>query len=525
MINKTSNTFFLIILYLVIFLIYTSGCSRLKPLAKTNILEPSSDSTAIADFLNNPVKVSILSLPSDTTISQQVAKAEKNKLADQKTTYDTLILIDSLIRTADSLCTHTNYSYAHKMLIDATHIIEKLKEKTDVVVNLFNNYFRQIAEVYTTALPEEYLDSIPANLSSAIFQYQVSQILNTASIFEDDSSLQSMLACEQGIPYNVPIENNHRVHAALYTILNRRHRTLARFLNSAYYYLPFMQDLFTQNNVPTDLCFLPILESGYNPFSYSYAHASGIWQFIPSTGAIFGLRINYWIDERRDPYKATLAAIAYFKKLSNDFNNWHLALAAYNCGERNVSKAIQRAQSSNYWRLKLPRQTMHYVPQFIAYQIIAKNPQCFGFENTTAEIFNPDTVHISEGLDLYIIAKGIGIPYSFLKNINPHLRHHCTPPHIENVTLYLPNGYRQRFKDFYATLSEKDKVVLFRYRIRGGDNLSSISKRFKISITMIKSLNKLKNNYIVAGRYLYIPLTLNKISSGALKADLTQTKT
>ncbi len=496
----------------------------MRPLIKSDFFKSPEDSTAIANFLNQPVKISLPIVASDTVKDSEKAKTDTEELKVRTTTSDTLIRIDSLIFVAATLCRREQYSKAHDQLLEAATLIERLREKEKVVVYLFKNYFSQIAELYTDALPDAYLDSVPGNLRSAIFKFQVSKAINTASVFEDDSAIQSMLECEQGIPYNVPIENNNRVHAALYSILARRHKTLEMFLNSAYHYLPFIQNLFTQNNLPTDLCYLPILESGYNPYAYSYAHASGLWQFIPSTGRIFGLRINYWIDERRDPYKATQAAIAYLQKLYGDFGDWHLALAAYNCGEHNVLRAMQKTGSNNYWHLTLPRQTMHYVPQYIAYQIIAKNPQCFGFESATEDTFDPDTVLVSEGLDLYLIADGIGIPYSFLKNINPHLKHHCTPPRMDNVTLYLPNGYRQRFKEFYATLTADDKVVLFRYRIRGGDNLSTISRRFKIPVATLKSVNKLKTNYIIAGRYLYIPLTLSKLSAGTLKDDLTQSK-
>ncbi len=453
---------------------------------------------------NNSTDQAFLGVPDTLLTTIPVSK---------ETAFDTLTRVDTLINSADSLCMCSLFSPAHAQLIEASRLLDELKEKNETVVNLFIRHYTKIAAVYATTLPEEYLDSVPASIGNLIFKYQVALALDTVSAFEDDSGFLSMLACEQGVPYNVPIEQNQRVHTALYTILTRRHKTLVRFLNSAYYYLPFIQNLLSENGLPSDLCFLPILESGYNPNAYSYAHASGLWQFIPSTGQEYGLRINFWVDERRDLYKATNAAIEYFKKLYTDFNDWHLALAAYNCGEERVSRAIERAQSYSYWDLKLPRQTIHYVPQYIAYQIIAKNPHCFGFENTTSESFTPDTISISEGLDLYLIAEGIGIPYSFLKNINPHLRHHCTPPVMENVTLYLPSGYAQQFRDFYAKLTDKDKVVLFRYRIRGGDNLSSISRRFKISVASIISLNSLKNNYIVAGRYLYIPLTPSKLSA------------
>lgn len=428
----------------------------------------------------------------------------------QPDTVTTQSIIDSLLKVANSLCILEDYPQAHMSLCEAIQIIEfknGLPEKD--TWNDTGNALIRIAELYTTALPNEYLDSIPATLSSIIFRYQISKIIDTLSLSPDDSSIISILECEEGIPYNIPIVHNERVQNALFSIITKRRRALPRLLARAEHYLPYMQQLFTEHDMPTDLTYLPILESGFNPKAYSYAHASGIWQFIPSTGKIFGLRRNYWIDERRDPIKSTNAAIQYLKKLYADFNDWYLALGAYNCGERNIARAIKKAESTDYWDLKLPNQTMHYVPQFIAYQIIGKNPQCFGIQADQTDTFNPDTVHISDCLDLIKISEGLNISYTELKKLNPHLRQWCTPPNMENVALYLPFGFADTFRVFFESLSEDDKVRWFRYRIKSGDNLLSIAGRFKISVPAIKSINKLRSNFIVAGRYLYIPIPVN----------------
>lgn len=420
---------------------------------------------------------------------------------------DTLHLIDSLINCAKTYCSRNEYTQAHILLKKSMHLHSNISMPFITSINDSGDPLLQITELYVSNMPKEYLDSIPENLSSIIFRYQISTAIDTLSFSPKDSMvIASIIKCEDGVPYNIPIVHNKRVHKTLYYIITKRRRSMKTILARADYYLPFMKKMFRDNNLPTDLTYLPILESGFNPKAYSYAHASGIWQFIPSTGKIFGLRNNYWIDERRDPIKSTHAAIGYLKKLYNDFGDWYLALAGYNCGERNVIRAKKKADSNNYWSLKLPKQTMHYVPQFIAYQIVAKNPQCFGYEPEQIDPFNCDTVYISDCLDLNKISEGLGISYGYLKKINPHIKHWCTPPDMNDVLIYLPSGMKDTFNLFYSALSSEDKVKWYRYRIKSGDNLINIARRFKISVGAIRSINKMRNNFIVAGRHLYIPI-------------------
>ncbi len=472
-------------LFFTFTIFFLSGCIPITRYQKSSLLKIQPDSTA------------------QDTVTQEISSS---KLISKKPDIDTMALIDSMVQQAHSYLAKANASLAHTILVQVIHLIEQKKDLPEDISDNLATYLYQIAELYLSAFPKDYLDSLPTYFNSLIFRYQISMAIDTISLSPEDSGVLLGLDCEEGIPYNVPIIHNKRVQKALYVIVKQRGKSIERVLTRANYYLPVMQSMFAKNNMPTDLCYLPILESAFNPKAYSYAHASGIWQFIPSTGRIYGLRSNYWIDERRDPLKSTSAAIMYLKKLHTDFNDWHLALAGYNCGERNVGRAIKRAQSNNYWQLRLPKQTMNYVPLFISYQVIAKNPQCFGFKSDTLDTFNLDTIHISDCLDMYKIAEGLNIPYAELKKINPHIKKWCTPPDMTDITLYLPHGRANTFKTFYETLSEKDKVRWYRYRIKSGDNLLSISRRYKISVPAIRSINKLRGNFIVAGRYLYIPL-------------------
>lgn len=268
-----------------------------------------------------------------------------------------------------------------------------------------------------------------------------------------------------------------------------------------------MNEIFQREELPTDLTFLPLLESAFNMKALSHANASGLWQFIESTGKIFNLRNNYWVDERRDPIKSTEAAIGYFKKLYRDFGDWHLALASYNCGEGRVRRTMKKMEQNSYWGLELPRETMNYVPLYIAYQIVAKNPHCFGLTvDSSVAPYTFDTVHVSDCIDMRKIAKGVNISIDTLTEMNPHIIKWCTPPNMKSINLYLPKGKAEAYHTFYKKLSPTDKVNWYRYRVQIGDNLGYLSEKFQTSMAAIKSINNMRGTTLIAGRHIFVPI-------------------
>jgi peptidoglycan lytic transglycosylase D len=193
------------------------------------------------------------------------------------------------------------------------------------------------------------------------------------------------------------------------------------------------QRIFKQEGVPTDLVWLAQVESGWNPIAYSWAAAKGIWQFIPSTGARFGLMQNYWVDERSDPEKSTRSAARYLKWLSSRYNgDWSLALAAYNTGEGNIDSAIARSGSRDFWRLHrggyIATETRNYVPAILAVVTIAKNPKKFGFQLPPAYPYRYQTKLVASQTDLRPLAKKLRISYGSLLDLNPELQRGVTPP-------------------------------------------------------------------------------------------------
>ncbi|MFW5775300.1 MAG: transglycosylase SLT domain-containing protein, partial [Chitinivibrionales bacterium] len=410
-----------------------------------------------------------------------------------------------LIEKARAACDESAYAQADSLLRRTCFLIDSTAStETDLEA-----FYEDIAHSYAIQLPPQYSENIPEQISALVFRYQMNFSLDSLTA-EIDSTLFSR-NCLQGSPYNVPISKDSRVRKALTLTLDHRVGYIQRSLTRGSRYLSFMKQVFADSSLPTDLVYLPIIESGFNYRAYSHAHAAGVWQFIPSTGRIYGLRKNYWLDERRDPIKATYAAVSYLKKLYGDFNDWHLALAAYNCGEGRVGRTIRQADTADYWQLRLPLETMNYVPHYLATMMVAKNHSCFGLDIPVIEdTLSPmDTVLISDCVDMKKIAEGISVPLDTLKDLNPHILRWCTPPEVTDVTLYLPQGKAVAFRSFYEGLDDRDKVKWYRYRIQRGDNLGIIAQRFKISVTALRSVNSLRSSRIIAGRHLFIPIPVD----------------
>jgi membrane-bound lytic murein transglycosylase D len=417
--------------------------------------------------------------------------------------------IETFIQDAVQAGSAQEWGRADSLLRYANTLITLYCAELENDSGLTESYYNRIINLYTEILPPEYFDSIPGNIGLMIFQRQLTVPFDTSGYLPFDSTRPLFTQCRDGIPYNVPIVWNSRVQKSLSFIMQRRPTQVEHWLGQANIYLPFVRRCFADSGLPTDLAYLPLIESSYNPLAYSRAHASGIWQFIPSTGKHYGLRSGYWLDERRDPMQSTRAAIKYLKKLNGDFNDWYLALAAYNCGEGGLGRAMARKGSSDFWQLPLPRETQNYVPYYLAALMVAKNPHCFGFNVPEADTFAFDTVSVSDCIDLHKIADAVGIPFEKLKQLNPHILRWCTPPDVDNVRLYLPLGQIDTFKAFYAALGAEDKIKWYVYKIRHGDNLGTLARRFKMSVDVIMSLNHLTSNRIGIGQTLHIPIPVN----------------
>ncbi|MBN1308066.1 MAG: LysM peptidoglycan-binding domain-containing protein [Chitinispirillaceae bacterium] len=362
----------------------------------------------------------------------------------------------------------------------------------------------RIVELYSDVMPDSF--AVPDVIASEVLQRQILRSFDSLQLSCEDSMLVAGFINRSAVAYDIPMIWNNRVQRALFYYITRNKATVDRWKERAGTYLSFMKRMLADSGLPQDLAYLPLIESGFNPKAYSRAHASGIWQFIASTGKRYGLRSNYWVDERRDPVRSTAAAIHYLKKLFDDFGNWHLALAAYNCGEGGVSRSIEKQNKKDYWQLRLPVETMNYVPLYLASLVIAKSPDFTAATASVSDTVPFDTVSVSDCIDLHDIATGTNVAIDTLKKLNPHILRWCTPPDMSNVLLYLPTGCAASFNAFYASLPDEKKVAWYRYRILPGDNLGSIARRFRLPVEGIKSVNRLRGTRIIAGKFLFLPI-------------------
>ena len=309
---------------------------------------------------------------------------------------------------------------------------------------------------------------------------------------------------------DLPIEYNPKVERCIQFFQTKGREIFLKWLSRSGKYMPMIQKLLEEEGVPRDLVYLAMVESGFNPKARSWARAVGIWQFIGHTGRMYGLRRDWWMDERRDPVKSTRAAAKYLNKLHQKLGDWKLAMAAYNAGLGRVKRAIRKADSRDFWKLGLPRETRNYVPLFMAALLLSKEPETFGFNEI--EYQSPlmyDEVALSHSVDLRVAAAWTSVPYQEIKSLNPELSKHWTPPHIKPYLLKLPKGTADRFRDRYARAPDSQKVDWHRHKVRKGESLYSIARRFKTSQRAISDANSIRNVHrIRAGQNLLIPVPL-----------------
>jgi len=504
--------------HLVFFLLSAVSITVLTAACATSIKSQSASDATLAADEEHPDEEGVVYGP-EAGLAELMPDAASESDAIDLIDIDQLLVLayaaagDSMFTAADSILRRVSAFLMRNSVEAITGVAAGEDEDLPI-----QEYVAKILSFYAEHMPPSY--SVPEEVSVLIFkQHLLESLLDSLNVSERDSIYLHRLSAKRGVVYEVPMVWNDRVRRALMFYMRTRNGVFDRWLHRAGYYLPMTTQMFADSGLPRDLAYLPIIESGFNPYAYSRAHAAGIWQFIPSTGRVYGMRQNYWIDERRDPIKSTEGAIKYLRKLYNDFGDWHTALASYNCGEGGMSRAIRRANgNNNYWELQLPKETMNYIPLFLGAVLITRNPDVFDFALQDSVIFDPDTVMINDCIEMKTIAEGIGISLDTLTMLNPHILHWATPPDMPNVRIYLPKGYAGKFRDFYAELPDEKKTKYHRYKVQSGDNIQSIARKFKVSAETIRKANNMNDNAVAAGRYLIIPVPVNV----TLPADLVR---
>ncbi len=255
---------------------------------------------------------------------------------------------------------------------------------------------------------------------------------------------------ENQVNFDVPIQMNKQVRAYLVYFSTERKEVIKNYLARSTRYLPMIKEVFEEYGLPEDLAYLAMIESGFNCKAYSPATASGMWQFMKGTGLNYGLSVDSYVDERRDPEKSTRAAAKYLLDLYKQFGSWYLAAASYNCGEGRVQRELDQSNHKNFWELSanmcLPTETKNYVPQMIAATIIAKNPEKFGFGKIPYQAaVKFDQVQVDEPTSLKAVAFATNRPEEDVQALNPELLRGVTPPDSPNYTLNLPANSKELF--------------------------------------------------------------------------------
>lgn len=321
----------------------------------------------------------------------------------------------------------------------------------------------------------------------------------------------------------VPLAYNSKVGSFIELYSIKRKKSSAAMLGLAQYYFPWMQAIFDKYNVPEELIYLTIIESGLNPNAVSKAGATGIWQFMYGTGKLYGLEVNTFVDDRRDPYKATDAAARHLRDLYNMFGDWGLAISAYNCGAGNVRKAIARSGGkTTFWEVSpyLPRETQNYFPIYIGALYLMKYHNDYGIK--AADIAIPsavDTVMVNKEMHLEQVANVLNIDLNELKTLNPQYKRQIIPAYSK------PYPIRLRVKDMVRFIEMQDSIHNYHYEeyftpmkvytsqftgqplaeeqqkkvyyyVKNGDNLAKIAAKYHLSVSELKKMNRLSSNYV-----------------------------
>ncbi|UCC78757.1 MAG: LysM peptidoglycan-binding domain-containing protein [Candidatus Zixiibacteriota bacterium] len=346
--------------------------------------------------------------------------------------------------------------------------------------------------------------------------YSESSVMAFQELFDDLKNFKKLKESDafrsfdksDTIIYDIPIEMNERVENSLAYLQTVAREAFLTYLERSSRYMPIVEKILKEEELPNDIIYLPLVESGYNPHAYSRARAVGMWQFISSTGRLYGLNHNWWYDERRDFEKSTRAAAKHLKDLYERFGTWELALAAYNTGAGRVSREIRKKKTKDFWKLRLPRETRNYVPLFMAATIIAKQPEKYGFYPKYKSPLEYELVDVSKCISFNNISSKTGVSVADLELLNPELRRGVTPPDIKNYQLRIPGGYRSNFLAVYDEIPSEKLTNWVRHKIRRGETVSSIARRYGVSQASIVQANKLgRKKRIYAGKTLMIPTT------------------
>ena len=331
---------------------------------------------------------------------------------------------------------------------------------------------------------------------------------------------------KENIQYNFPVVFNRQVQMYLQLFQGKQREQFGRWLARSGTYKALMEQELKNEGLPTDLIYLSMIESGYYELAYSRAKAVGLWQFMKATGKQYNLKVDKYIDERRDPVKATKAAVAYLSDLYKEFGDWHLAVAAYNGGPGKVRSGLRKHGVNNFWDLAaknhLQLETKRYVPKLIAALVIARNPEQYGFTDIAyQQPLEFDTITVGPNMSLGAIALISDCTEERIKGLNNELKRGKTPANLAEYEVKVPVSAGVIAQ---KNLSRLHSIATTDYKthiIRKGDTLTKICQRYDVNKTTLLKVNNLRSGKLVAGRNLRIPystMTYQLLPEGATDA-------
>ena len=307
-----------------------------------------------------------------------------------------------------------------------------------------------------------------------------------------------------------PVTRNKQVDFYLDQFRNKQRNTFKTWLERSARYLPYINKELEKAGLPKELGYLAMIESGFNPSAYSRSHASGLWQFMPGTGRDYGLQVNSWIDERRDPEKATKAAISYLKSLYRRFGDWQLAVAAYNGGEGKIEQGLRKYKAKNFWELArhkyLHLETKRYVPKLIAAILLAREQEKYGFTNLKWDKpISYDLVKVPSRTHLGAVATSASLSVKKLRELNNDLLRDQVPAAKNGYLLKVPAGSSRLVKANLRRVHPVSRTSYVTHKVRRNETLKAISRRYKLSMTSLLKANNLRSSKLKRGQRLRIP--------------------
>ena len=445
----------------------------------------------------------------------------------------------------------TYYQYAleamdnQEWLLARHYLDESLRqfiaEKHDT---LYHNVPESVDSIYRAQMPlriVDALDEVYPNISeigvdAGVFEQNEVSIEGVDALDEsaaDSAALQvieNFLDTIDVAQFTLPVVFNERVMQEIFYMSGGARSFTEGSLNRKTAYDSLVYSKLDEMGMPRDLIYLALVESGFKLKAYSRAKASGMWQFIPETGKRYGLQVDYWVDMRRNPEMATTAALKYLSRLYNEFNDWLLAMAAYNCGEGRVRRLVKEKMADStwdttqvvtYWDLELPKETMRYVPRILAAMVIGHYPEQYDMKINRQYRPDFDTVTVFDSFPLEEVAKVLKVPEDTLRSLNMELVKWCTPPNRDSYLLRLPVGTRSAFVDGYDKMEKNNFSSWHHHKVKRGESLGVISRQYGISVKELQQANDMKGTRIRAGQTLLIPIKVTpKKSTGKKPAKV-----